>query len=77
MQRVLITAGATGIGREFARAFAKNGARIFTCDIDTAASRRWRANCRVSSRSAAICQNGRRSSAWCRLPSTRSAGSTC
>jgi NAD(P)-dependent dehydrogenase (short-subunit alcohol dehydrogenase family) len=36
MQRVLITAGATGIGREFARAFAKTGAKIFTCDIDTA-----------------------------------------
>jgi NAD(P)-dependent dehydrogenase (short-subunit alcohol dehydrogenase family) len=34
MQRVLITAGATGIGREFARAFAATGARIFTCDID-------------------------------------------
>jgi NAD(P)-dependent dehydrogenase (short-subunit alcohol dehydrogenase family) len=33
-QRVLITAGAAGIGREFARAFAKNGARIFICDID-------------------------------------------
>lgn len=34
MQRVLITAGATGIGREFARAFAATGAKIFTCDID-------------------------------------------
>jgi NAD(P)-dependent dehydrogenase (short-subunit alcohol dehydrogenase family) len=34
MQRVLITAGAAGIGREFARAFAKNGARIYACDID-------------------------------------------
>jgi len=33
-QRVLITAGAAGIGREFARAFAANGASIFTCDID-------------------------------------------
>src|SRR5665213_3690175 len=33
-QRVLITAGAAGIGREFARAFASNGAKIFTCDID-------------------------------------------
>lgn len=37
MQRVLITAGATGIGREFARAFAATGAKIFTCDIDEAA----------------------------------------
>src|SRR3569623_1360405 len=33
-QRVLITAGATGIGREFVRAFAANGAKVFTCDID-------------------------------------------
>ena len=36
-QRVLITAGATGIGREFACAFAASGARVFVCDIDTAA----------------------------------------
>jgi len=36
-QRVLITAGAAGIGREFARAFAANGAKIFVCDIDEAA----------------------------------------
>ncbi|MDO8875571.1 MAG: SDR family oxidoreductase [Pseudolabrys sp.] len=34
MQRVLITAGAAGIGREFARAFAANGAKLFICDID-------------------------------------------
>jgi NAD(P)-dependent dehydrogenase (short-subunit alcohol dehydrogenase family) len=33
-QRVLITAGATGIGREFARAFAANGSQVFVCDID-------------------------------------------
>jgi NAD(P)-dependent dehydrogenase (short-subunit alcohol dehydrogenase family) len=37
MQRVLITAGATGIGAEFARAFAATGAKVFTCDIDEAA----------------------------------------
>jgi NAD(P)-dependent dehydrogenase (short-subunit alcohol dehydrogenase family) len=35
-QRVLITAGAAGIGREFARAFAAQGAKIFICDIDEA-----------------------------------------
>jgi len=34
MQRVLITAGAQGIGREFARAFSANGAKVFVCDID-------------------------------------------
>jgi NAD(P)-dependent dehydrogenase (short-subunit alcohol dehydrogenase family) len=33
-QRVLITAGAAGIGREFARAFAATGARVFVCDLD-------------------------------------------
>ena len=33
-QRVLITAGAAGIGREFARAFKASGAKIFVCDID-------------------------------------------
>ena len=36
-QRVLITAGAAGIGREFARAFAGNGAKVYVCDIDTRA----------------------------------------
>jgi NAD(P)-dependent dehydrogenase (short-subunit alcohol dehydrogenase family) len=36
-QRVLITAGASGIGREFARAFAANGAKVFVCDIDDTA----------------------------------------
>jgi NAD(P)-dependent dehydrogenase (short-subunit alcohol dehydrogenase family) len=36
-KRVLITAGAAGIGREFARAFAANGASVFVCDIDAAA----------------------------------------
>jgi NAD(P)-dependent dehydrogenase (short-subunit alcohol dehydrogenase family) len=37
VQRVLITAGAAGIGREFARAFAANGDKVFVCDIDEAA----------------------------------------
>lgn len=33
-QRVLVTAGASGIGREIARAFAAQGAGVFVCDID-------------------------------------------
>lgn len=36
-QRVLITAGASGIGRAVARAFAGAGARVHVCDIDPAA----------------------------------------
>jgi NAD(P)-dependent dehydrogenase (short-subunit alcohol dehydrogenase family) len=37
VQRVLVTAGASGIGREIARAFAANGAKVFVCDIDAKA----------------------------------------
>ena len=36
MQKVLITAGAAGIGREIARAFVKAGARVHVVDVDTA-----------------------------------------
>jgi NAD(P)-dependent dehydrogenase (short-subunit alcohol dehydrogenase family) len=36
-QRVLITAGAAGIGKEVARAFAAIGASVAVCDIDTKA----------------------------------------
>jgi NAD(P)-dependent dehydrogenase (short-subunit alcohol dehydrogenase family) len=35
--RVLVTAGASGIGLATARAFARDGARVHVCDIDTAA----------------------------------------
>lgn len=35
--RVLVTAGAGGIGLEVARAFAREGARVFVCDVDDAA----------------------------------------
>ncbi len=36
-QRVLVTAGAAGIGKEIANAFAADGARICVCDINTQA----------------------------------------
>jgi NAD(P)-dependent dehydrogenase (short-subunit alcohol dehydrogenase family) len=35
-QRVLVTAGAAGIGREIVRAFAANGAKVFVSDINAA-----------------------------------------
>ena len=35
-QRVLVTAGASGIGREIVRAFAQTGAAVFVCDLDAA-----------------------------------------
>src|SRR4051812_25207232 len=34
-QRVLITAGAAGIGKEIARTFVANGAAVCVCDINT------------------------------------------
>src|SRR4051794_5222786 len=36
-QRVIITAGAAGIGRATAAAFLDQGARVFICDVDSAA----------------------------------------
>jgi NAD(P)-dependent dehydrogenase (short-subunit alcohol dehydrogenase family) len=35
--RVLVTAGAAGIGRAIARTFVEHGARVHICDIDTTA----------------------------------------
>ena len=35
--RVLVTAGAGGIGREIARAFVREGAKVHVCDIDAGA----------------------------------------
>ncbi len=36
-KRVLVTAGASGIGRVTARSFAAEGAKVFICDVDDAA----------------------------------------
>jgi short-subunit dehydrogenase involved in D-alanine esterification of teichoic acids len=36
-QKVLITAGARGIGLEIVKAFAALGAKVFVCDINTEA----------------------------------------
>ena len=37
MRRVLVTAGASGIGRHIVEAFLANGDVVYTCDIDAAA----------------------------------------
>lgn len=43
--RVLITAGAAGIGRVIAELFARSGARIHVCDVDQAAMDEFRDAC--------------------------------
>jgi NAD(P)-dependent dehydrogenase (short-subunit alcohol dehydrogenase family) len=42
MRRVLVTAGAAGIGLAVVRAFHATGAQVYACDIDTAALERVR-----------------------------------
>ncbi len=42
-KRVVVTAGASGIGRHICRRFAEAGARIVTCDVDRAALDAFRA----------------------------------
>ena len=42
-QRVLVTAGASGIGSAFATTFAAAGAHVFICDVDAAALASFRA----------------------------------
>ncbi len=47
--RVLVTAGAAGIGRAIANAFVEDGARVHVCDIDEAALSECRATVGVTS----------------------------
>ena len=42
-QRVLVTAGAAGIGRVIAERFLQNGARVAVCDVDPAAVQEFQA----------------------------------
>src|SRR6478672_4670470 len=56
--RVMVTAGASGIGLEIARAFVREGARVHVCDVDASALEKLRSTdaaitscaCDVSSR---------------------------
>ena len=36
-QRVLVTAGASGVGLAIAQSFSTDGAKVFVCDIDAGA----------------------------------------
>lgn len=59
-QRVLVTAGAGGIGRAIARAFVTAGARVHVCDIDDAALQELRSE--LPGVSASICDVADRAS---------------
>ena len=59
-KRVLVTAGAAGIGRAFVQAFANAGARVHTCDLDGQALDRLAAALPVVSTS--VCDIGNRAS---------------
>ncbi len=39
--RVLVTAGAAGIGLKIAEAFLREGASVYVCDVDEAALAGW------------------------------------
>ena len=56
--RALVTAGASGIGLEIARAFHSSGARVFTCDIDAVAL--GKAAAAMPGLETSVCDNGDR-----------------
>lgn len=70
-QKVLVTAGATGIGREFVRAFAATGARVFVCDIDARALDALARG--VKGLVTGICDNSRRSDIEAMVPAAAKA----
>ncbi len=50
-KRILITAGASGIGREIAKAFSEIGDKIFVCDINEGTEDVCRRNARSNNHS--------------------------
>ena len=76
-QRVLITAGAAGIGREFVRAFAATGGKVFICDIDEKGLAALAKEIPGLVAQRCDMEAAARSSAWCRPRFRRSAASTC
>jgi NAD(P)-dependent dehydrogenase (short-subunit alcohol dehydrogenase family) len=59
-QRVLVTAGAAGIGRAIVQAFAATGAKVHVCDLDAAALAELRAQ--LPGVSTSVCDVGDRAS---------------
>ena len=70
-QRVLVTAGASGIGREFVRAFAAKGARVFVSDIDSKALDTLARE--VKGLATRICDNSKRSDIEAMVPAAAEA----
>jgi short-subunit dehydrogenase involved in D-alanine esterification of teichoic acids len=76
-QRVLITAGASGIGKEIAKAYAALGAKVCVCDIDAKALDM--AAKEIPGLKTVVCdvQSATTLNAWSPLPSRRWAGWMC
>jgi len=65
-QKVLITAAASGIGLEIARAFSASGARVFITDINTQAIEA--AKKEIPGLLTALCDNSKRSDIEAMVP---------